>query len=108
MTRRNNMLQHCVFLNFKDDITNVEKTSMMQGLAALSDEIDGFVSMHYGSNLDFENKTPEYDYGFIMVFRDQSSYTAYTANEKHQAIGKQLVAACHGGYEGITVFDITC
>lgn len=100
------MLKHCVFLNFKNEVTNDEKEDIMAGLASLVGVIDGVIDMTFGPNLDFEAKTPDFDYGFIVTFRDRQAHLAYVMHETHVEMGGRLVASCVGGYSGITVFDL--
>jgi hypothetical protein len=100
------MLKHCVFLNFKDDVSDDEKITIMKGLASLVGVVDGLVDMSFGPNLDFEKKTPDFDYGFIVTFRDRKAHLAYETHETHIEMGGRLVAACKGGVEGIAVFDL--
>lgn len=78
----------------------------MEGLASLVDVVDGVLDMSFGSNLDFENKTPEFDYGFVVTFRDRNAHLAYEMHKTHVEMGGRLVDACVGDYEGITVFDL--
>ena len=100
------MLKHCVFLNFKDDVLNGEKEAIMEGLVSLVGVVDGMIDMSFGPNLDFEKKTPDFDYGFIISFRDRKAHLSYEAHETHVEMGSRLVAACDGGVDGIVVFDL--
>ena len=100
------MLKHCVFLNFKNDVPTGEKEAIMEGLASLVGVVDGMVAMSFGPNLDFEKKTPDFDYGFIVTFRDRNAHLAYETHEAHIEMGGRLVAACDGGVDGIVVFDV--
>lgn len=100
------MLKHCVFLNFKNEVSNSEKEDIMAGLASLVGVVDGVIDMSFGHNMDFENKTPDFDYGFIVTFRDRKAHLAYEVHETHVEMGSKLVDSCIGGYEGIMVFDL--
>ena len=100
------MLKHCVFLNFKNDVSDDEKEAIMAGLASLVGVVDGLIDMTFGPNLDFEKKSPDFDYGFIVTFRDRQAHLAYETHKTHVVMGGRLVAACHGGVDGIVVFDV--
>ncbi|NRB16142.1 MAG: Dabb family protein [Rhodobacteraceae bacterium] len=100
------MLKHCVFLNFKNDVSDDEKEAIMAGLARLVGVADGLIDMTFGPNLDFEKKTPDFDYGFIVKFRDRKAHLAYETHQSHVEMGGRLVAGCYGGVEGIVVFDV--
>jgi len=100
------MLKHCVFINFKSDVLIGEKEAIMEGLASLVGVVDGVIDMSFGPNLDFEKKSPDFDYGFIMTFRDRKAHLAYETHEIHLEMGARLVAASCGGVDGIVVFDV--
>lgn len=100
------MLKHCVFLNFKNNFSEDEKKDIMTDLAGLVGVVDGMTDMTFGPNLDFEMKTPDFDYGFIVTFRDRAAHLAYETHSTHVEMGAKLVAACTGGAQGIIVFDL--
>ena len=48
------MLKHCVFLNFKSNVTKSKQFELIKSLSSLKNKIDGIVDFDYGNNLDFE------------------------------------------------------
>ncbi len=100
------MLKHCVFLNFKPEFTKADCAEIFERLSSLAKEIDGLKSVKYGENLDFENKSSDYSYGFIATFSDRQSHLEYEAHPEHVKAGARLVEMCVGGYDGIIVFDL--
>lgn len=100
------MLSHCVFLRFRDDVSEDERLAVLEGLAALVGQVPGLRRLDYGSNRDFEAKSPGFSHGFIAVFDDRAAHLAYEAHPQHVALGARLVALCQGGHEGIVVYDI--
>ena len=48
------MLKHCVFLNFKSNVTKSKQFELFKSLSSLKNKIDGIVDFDYGNNLDFE------------------------------------------------------
>jgi len=100
------MLKHCVFLNFKAHIAKAERLAVFHQLAGLVGEVEGTVDIHFGDNLDYENKSPEYSDGFIVTFTDRAAHLAYERHPQHVAAGGKLVEMCEGGHDGIIVFDI--
>ena len=98
------MIQHIVLLKLRPDHDADELQQVMAGLAAL--DLPGFEGFSHGPNRDFENKTPEYPYGFIGSFADAGALATYAADPAHQALGARLVALCTGGAEGILVADL--
>lgn len=100
------MLKHCVFVNFKAEISDELRRSTVSAFAELMGQIDGMVDFSAGRNLDFEGKSPAYPWGFIVSFANRAALAAYDANPLHQKYGAQLVARAEGGHAGIIVFDL--
>ena len=97
------MIQHIVMLSLQDGCDARELQAVMQGLGAL--DLPGFTGFSHGPNLDLEQKTAAYPYGFICIFADENSLRTYAADPGHQALGARLVALCGGG-DGIMVIDL--
>jgi hypothetical protein len=102
------MLKHCVFLNFRDDVPVADRSAVLQGLGDIMPEVPGMISYDSGPNLDFEGKSPAYDHGFIVTFRDRAAHLAYEGHPRHVELGGQLVSMCLGGHDGIMVVDLDC
>lgn len=100
------MLKHCVFVNLKEDVGAEARDAVLSGFGTLVGEIDGMLDYVWGRNLDFEAKSPDYGYGFIVTFRDRAAHLAYERHPKHIELGGKLVAMCKGGHAGILVFDL--
>ena len=66
----------------------------------------GLVEFEYGNNLDFEQKSADYNSGFIASFESQKSLLEYNEHPEHALLGSKLVSMCKGGHQGIIVFDI--
>ena len=100
------MLKHCVFLNFKTEISQSEQFDVFEGLSRLKDQVKGLVEFEYGNNLDFEQKSASYNSGFIASFESHQALLEYNENPEHALLGSKLVSMCKGGHKGIIVFDI--
>ena len=50
------MLKHCVFLNFRTEVSESEQFKIFEGLSMLKNQVKGLVEFEYGNNLDFEQK----------------------------------------------------
>ena len=100
------MLKHCVFLNFKTEISESEQFDIFEGLSMLKDQIEGWVEFEYGNNLDFEHKSADYNSGFIASFENRQALLEYNEHPEHALLGSKLVSMCKGGHQGIIVFDI--
>ncbi len=100
------MIHHCVFFTFSDACDQSERDEIIVSLARLVDEIPGMVSLSFGPNADFEQKSEQYRDGFVAVFADRDALALYAANPKHLELGQRLVTNCVDGSDGVIVFDI--
>lgn len=97
------MIRHIVMLQLPAGYDAAELATVMTGLADL--DLPGFTNFSHGPNRDFEQKSPEFGYGFVCDFTDERALQTYATDPRHRALGARLVALCGGG-DGITVFDI--
>lgn len=100
------MILHSVFLRLRPGVDLLEVDAIMEGLAALKDKLPGLNWLRYGPNLDFEEKSPAFPYGFIAEFEDSEALLTYAEHADHKALGARLVALCEGGADGIMVYDL--
>ena len=100
------MIKHCVFLNFKSEISESEQFDVFEGLSNLKNQVEGLNDFEYGNNLDFEQKSADYNSGFIASFENRQALLEYNENPEHALLGSKLVSMCKGGHKGIIVFDI--
>ncbi|MDC1386653.1 Dabb family protein [Candidatus Thioglobus sp.] len=100
------MIKHCVFLNFKSEISESEQFDVFEGLSNLKNQVEGLNDFEYGNNLDFEQKSADYNSGFIASFENHQALLEYNENPEHALLGSKLVSMCKGGHKGIIVFDI--
>ena len=100
------MIKHCVFLNFKSEISESEQFDIFEGLSNLKNQVEGLNDFEYGNNLDFEQKSADYNSGFIVSFENNQALLEYNENPGHALLGSKLVSMCKGGHKGIIVFDI--
>lgn len=100
------MLKHCVFLSLRSDAEMASVEEAMRLLQGLVGKVDGMIDFTCGPNRDFENKSEDYHFGFIVTFADREAHLAYERHPDHVMAGGILIAACRGGYEGIFVADL--
>ena len=100
------MIRHCVMLKLKPDASTARLNKVMHGLAELVDTLDGCSGFCAGPNRDYENKSPDYRYGFTLDARNPKALAAYAVDSEHLALGAKLVEMCVGGADGIVVYDI--
>ena len=100
------MIKHCVFLNFKSETSESEQFDIFEGLSNLKNQIEGLNDFEYGNNLDFEQKSADFNSGFIASFENHQALLEYNEHPEHALLGSKLVSMCKGGHQGIIVFDI--
>ncbi|WP_146587267.1 Dabb family protein [Puniceibacterium confluentis] len=100
------MIRHIVLLNLPpehDAAILLEALGLLDGLVA---KVPGLLAFDHGPNHDFETKSQDYPYGFVVTFADRAAHLAYEAHPDHQRAGGLLVSLCSGGYDGIFVADL--
>ena len=100
------MIKHCVFLNFRAEVSESEQFKIFEGLSMLKNQVKGLVEFEYGNNLDFEQKSADYNSGFIVSFENRQALVEYSEHPEHALLGANLVSMCKDGHQGIIVFDI--
>jgi hypothetical protein len=100
------MILHCVFCNFRPDISFDQKTQILGELSNFSQSLDGVLKFDFGPNLDFEKKSKGYDCGFVIRFADQDALEAYAVHPVHLDLGARLCDLLQGGADGLVVFDL--
>lgn len=97
------MIVHCVFCRVEDAVLCAK---VIDELETFSRSLAGVISFEGGPNCDFEHKSPGFEQGFVIRFRDAEALRLYAKHPVHQALGAKLVSCCSGGLDGIVVFDI--
>ena len=100
------MIRHCVFVRFRPDVPETERSAIYVQLADLKRVIPGFLTISYGPNVSPEGLHQGFTDGFIIDFVDEAARDAYLVHPDHKAAGARLVAALQGGRDGLIVFDI--
>lgn len=100
------MIDHCVFCQIRTDAEASALEDVMERLGSLLPLVDGMMDFRWGPNRDYENKSPAYSHGFVCTFRDREAHLAYERHPVHAAAGRDLVALCQNGYQGIMVYDL--
>ena len=101
------MIRHCVFIRFKQSVTEAGKQEIFGGIRALQSRIPGFLAVHAGGNVSPETGMDKgFADGFIVDFADAAARDAYLADDEHGKAGAAIVAAAEGGIAGILVFDL--
>ncbi len=100
------MIQHCVWLRFRPEVSAPERQTLFDELAALVGVIPGLRSVHSGRNARFEDLDHGFADGFIATFDNESALAAYQSHPAHRATGAKLVASAQGGLQGLLVFDL--
>jgi Stress responsive A/B Barrel Domain len=100
------MLKHCVFMNLRADHDPIDLARAMGLLDGLVGKIAGMLDFAAGPNRDYEAKSADYSYGFVISFTNRAAHLAYEVHADHQAAGALIVSLCTGGHRGIFVADL--
>ena len=101
------MIRHCVFLNFKHDVSTETRTALFEEVASLQSQIAGMREIHFGPNCSPEvGMDKGFSDGFIIDFDDAAARDAYLIHDDHKIVGGKLVAHAKNGVDGILVFDL--
>ncbi|WP_020396631.1 Dabb family protein [Thiolinea disciformis] len=101
------MIKHCVFMQFREDVSLAEREAIYADLRAVEGQIQGWLGFVAGANSTDElGMDKGYNGGFIIDFADEAALASYQANADHKKAGARLVAASEGGLAGIFVFDL--
>jgi hypothetical protein len=100
------MIRHCVFVRFRSDVADAERTAIHADLEALRSVVDGMDTVHFSANVSPEPFARGFSHGFTIDFRDAAARDAYLVHEAHQRAGARLVEALEGGTDGLMVFDL--
>ncbi|TIM27061.1 MAG: Dabb family protein [Mesorhizobium sp.] len=100
------MIRHCVFVRFRNDVTDEERAAIHADLEALRSVIDGMAKVEFSANTSPEPFARGFTHGFTIDFSDAAACDAYLVHEAHSRAGARLVAALEGGTDGLMVFDL--
>ncbi|SFK95211.1 Dabb family protein [Shimia haliotis] len=99
------MIRHIVMLSLRPAV-QAPLEVVLGKLEELVNELEGCSNFVAGPNRDFENKSPDYPFGFMFDAEDTEALRAYAEHPQHIALGGRLVAMCDGGAAGIRVYDL--
>jgi hypothetical protein len=99
-------VRHIVLTKFKSSITEAERQSVFDELAALRGHLEGIEAMVFGANVSPEGLGQGFAHGFTIDFADAAARDAYLADAAHGRAGARLVSLLEGGLAGLIVFDI--
>ncbi len=100
------MIRHCVFVRFRADVPETERSAIYADLAALKTVVPGFLAISFGPNVSPEGLHQGFMDGFTIDFADEAARDAYLIHPAHKTAGSRLVAALENGRDGLMVFDI--
>jgi len=101
------MIRHIVHLRFAENVSEADKLSIYDQLAALSGHIDGILDFQHRKNVSVEVPLVRgFNDMFWFDFADETVRNAYLEDSVHQAIGAKIVARLEGGADGVFVCDI--
>lgn len=100
------MIRHCVFVQFRPEVSRSERDAIYEALRGLQQKIDGLDGVWSGPNVNTERLAWGFDDGYIIDFRDAAAQKAYCAHPAHLPFTDRLLAATQGGLDGVFCFDM--
>ncbi|RCS24982.1 Dabb family protein [Phyllobacterium salinisoli] len=100
------MIRHIAIIRFREGLHAAEIESLLKSVHALQDQIEGILAVSSGASSSPENLEKGFTHGFVVDFVDAAARDAYLPHPAHVKVGQSLVAAAHGGIEGILVFNL--
>ncbi|WP_282150862.1 Dabb family protein [Ruegeria atlantica] len=100
------MIRHIVLTKFRSDVTEETIGKIYRGLSDLTDALPGAGGFTGGRSESPEQIERGYKHGFVIDFDDWTALASYQSNERHKALGAQLVENTVGGIDGILVLDL--
>lgn len=101
------MIRHCVFIRFRPEVREDEKTAIFAEISALKEQLPGLLAVHIGTNISPEiGMDKGHSDGFIVDFTDAAARDTYLEDPDHRRTGAKIVAAAAGGIQGVFVYDL--
>lgn len=100
------MIQHCVWVRFRPEVSAQQKSALFEEIRALVGQVPGMRQVRHGVNARFEDLDHGFMDGFIAEFDDRQALQAYQDHPLHRETGRKLVACAQGGLQGLLVFDL--
>jgi hypothetical protein len=96
------MIRHTVLCHFRADADADAVFAAIKGLQA---KIPGILAITCGRDNSPEGLQKGFTHGFTVDFIDAAARDAYLPHPEHQIVGKMVIAAMEGGFEGLAVVD---
>ena len=100
------MIRHIVLTKFEPTVAEATISTIYQGLADLTEKLDGAENFTGGRSQSPEQIERGYMHGFVIDFKDWQALEIYAEHPEHKALGASLVDSAQGGIDGILVLDI--
>lgn len=81
-------VQHIVLLEFRDGVSEEDKSGALRVIEGLKDKIDGIESIVSGR--DFSGRAGDFTHAVIVTMRDKDVLAAYGPHPAHKAVQEVL------------------
>ena len=98
-------VRHCVFVKFKDNLSQSEIEDMIADIHGMKNVIDGIISVNTGANISIEGLDRGNTHAFTLDFVNFEAVEAYLPHPAHQLVAQKLVSMLDGGIDGVTAID---
>ena len=82
------MIEHMVWIKFKDGISDERKQAHLDALAGLKDRVPGIRRLSVGPNVT--DRAAGYTHGLLVTLDDQAALQTYADHPEHVAVARPL------------------
>jgi hypothetical protein len=82
------MVEHLVWFKLKDEVTDEQKTAMLNGLRGLQGQIEGIEHLACGE--DFSGRSNGYQIGLVVRFSSRQALDEYQPHPIHKAFVEEF------------------
>ena len=93
-------IEHLVLIEQNDGVTEAQAQEVMDGIAALKDQVPGILDVKIGNN--FSDRAPHISHAAVVPLADKDALAAYGPHPAHQELLKILMPMA----KNITIADI--
>jgi Stress responsive A/B Barrel Domain len=101
------MIRHCVFLRFKNDISEETIDGFLADFLLMKNIIPGVKDVAAGRNNSREGLDHGFRHGFTMDLENEAAREAYLSHSSRSALAERVLPCLEGGIDGVMVADIT-
>lgn len=85
------MLMHIVLIKFKEGATESQIKELHKNVLQLKEKIPGINSISGGPDVSTEKMNHDFNYGFVMEFKDSKARDDYLPHPEHKSTNEKYI-----------------